>query len=118
VADLKQKGAVALNDPQLKELAVGKTVKVTNTVTGQQFEILYGANGVRLITAVDGKPTTDLSEAAELMHGGEAQYEIRNGHLITQIGGAPFEVTIYKLGDKYIAARDNEFGYANYEVTL
>ena len=116
VTDLKQKGAVALDDAQLKELAVGKTVKVTNTVTGQEFEILYGVGGVRLITAVDGKPTTDLSEAGELLHGGEAQYEIRNGRLVTQIGGAPFEVTVYKLGHKYIAARDNEFGYANYRV--
>jgi len=28
----------------------------------------------------------------------------------------PFAVTVYKVGDKYIAARSNEFGYANYEV--
>jgi hypothetical protein len=25
-------------------------------------------------------------------------------------------VTIYKLDDKYIAARNNEFGYTNYEA--
>ena len=25
-------------------------------------------------------------------------------------------MTVYKLGDKYLAARSNEFGYANYEV--
>jgi hypothetical protein len=23
---------------------------------------------------------------------------------------------VYKVGDKYVAARSNEFGYANYEV--
>jgi hypothetical protein len=28
----------------------------------------------------------------------------------------PFDVRMYKLGDKYFAARSNEFGYANYEV--
>ena len=27
-----------------------------------------------------------------------------------------FEVTVYQTGDKYVAARNNEFGYANYEV--
>ncbi len=118
VADLKQKGAVALDDAQLKKLVVGKTVAVRNTVTGQQFEILYGANGVRFITAVDGQPTTDLSEMGELMHGGEVKYEIHDGQLITEIAGAPFEVTVYKVSDKYIAARDNEFGYANYELEL
>jgi len=25
-------------------------------------------------------------------------------------------VTVYQLGDRYIAARSNEFGYANYDV--
>ena len=28
----------------------------------------------------------------------------------------PFEITVYKLGDKYVAARSNEFGHANYDV--
>jgi hypothetical protein len=114
VADLKQKGAVALDDAQLKELVVGKTVHVTNTVTGQRFEILYGTGGLRLITAVDGK-ATDLREMAAVAHGGEAQYDIRDGQLLTDLGGTVFAVTVYKLGDKYVAARANEFGYANYE---
>jgi hypothetical protein len=25
-------------------------------------------------------------------------------------------VTVYKLGDRFVASRSNEFGYANYEV--
>ena len=25
-------------------------------------------------------------------------------------------MTLYKAGDKYMAARSNEFGYANYEI--
>jgi hypothetical protein len=116
VADLKQQGAVALTDAQLKEFVIGKTVGVHNTVTGQRFEILYGATGIRLITAVDGKPTA-LIEAGELLHAGEVQYEIRNGRLVTDLEGTPFEVTVYKLGDRYVASRSNEFGYANYEVT-
>jgi hypothetical protein len=55
IADLRQKGAVALDDAQLKELVVGKTFKVRNTVTGQRFEILHGSDGRRLILSVDGK---------------------------------------------------------------
>jgi hypothetical protein len=115
VADLKQQGAVALSDAQPKELVVGKTLSVRNTVTGQRFEILYGATGQRLVTAIDGKPT-ELRESAELMHAGELTYEIRDGRLLTEIGGTPFEVTVYKVGDRYVASRSNEFGYANYEV--
>ena len=45
VADLKGKGAVALDDAQLKQLVVGQDPRVRNTVTGQRFEILYGTTG-------------------------------------------------------------------------
>ncbi len=115
VEDLKKKGAVALDDAQLKELVVGKTVKVTNTVTGQRFEILYGTGGQPLITSVDGK-AGDLSEIAELLHGGSAQYEISGGHLITSLRAHRSRSLSTKLGDRYVASRSNEFGYANYEV--
>jgi hypothetical protein len=116
VADLEQRGAVPLSDAQLTDLVVGKTVAVRNAVTDQRFEILYGSTGRRLVTAVDGKPV-DLNEMADLLHGGEASYEIREGRLTTDLGGTPFEVTVYRLGDEYLAARSNEFGYANYEVS-
>jgi len=32
------------------------------------------------------------------------------------LGNVPFDVAIYKVGDKYVGARSNEFGYANYEL--
>jgi hypothetical protein len=32
------------------------------------------------------------------------------------IAGNPFEVTVYRVGDKYFGARSNEFGYVNYEI--
>ena len=119
VADLRQKGAVALDDAQLKQLIVGKTFKVRNTVTGQRLEILYGTNGRRLIVSVDGKQPP-AGQLGDVLHSGElgspAQYEIRGGKIVTTIANTPFEMTVYKLGDKYIAARSNEFGYANYEI--
>ena len=54
VAELS-KGAVALDDAQLTALVVGKTFSVRNKVTGDRFEILYGKDGRRLITSVNGK---------------------------------------------------------------
>ncbi len=115
IAALKQQGATALSDTQLKELVVGKVFNVRNPVSGERFEILYGATGRRLITAVNGKPAP-LTEVGEMMHGGELDYEIRDGRLRMDINGTKFEITVYKLGNKYVAARSNEFGYANYEV--
>ena len=48
--------------------------------------------------------------------GSPAPYDIRDGQIITTLGETPFTVTVYKLGNKYVAARSNEFGYANYEL--
>jgi len=48
--------------------------------------------------------------------GSPAAYEIKDGQLVTTLDNTPFAVTMYKVGDKYVAARSNEFGYANYEV--
>jgi hypothetical protein len=115
VAELKRKGATALGDAELKQLIVGKTILVRNMVTGRRYEILHGADGRRLITAVDGN-TPDLEIMGELSHGRQMQYEIRDGKYLVEIAGAPLEVTVYKIGDKYVAARSNEFGYANYEI--
>jgi hypothetical protein len=119
VAELKQKGAAALDDAQLKQLIVGKTVTVRNTVTGRRADILYGTDGQRVVLGADGKPAT-ASQMYELLHSGElsvaASYEIRNGRIVTTLFGTPFEATVYKVGDRYVASRSNEFGYANYEV--
>jgi len=115
VAELKQEGATALGDEELKQLIVGKTILVRNTVTGRRFEILHGSDGRRLITAVDGK-VPELDVMGELSHGRQLQYEIRDGHYMVEVAGTPFEVTVYKIRDKYLAARNNEFGYANYQI--
>jgi hypothetical protein len=115
VADLEKQGAAKLSDAQLNELVVGKTFNVRNTVTGRHFHVLYGANGARLVTAVNGQPT-DPAEAAELYHGAEVGYEIRDGHLVSELDGTPFDITVYKIDGRYVAARSTEFGYVNYEV--
>ena len=115
VAALQKQGAAALSDAQMKQLLSGRTVHVHNTVTGQRFEVLFGETGRRLVTSVDGKPV-DPTTAAELMHG-EDTYSIKNARLTMDMAGTPFDVAVYKLGNKYFAARSNEFGYANFEVT-
>ena len=119
VAEVQKQGAVALDDEQLKALVVGRTFKVRNRVTGDRFEILYGKDGRRLITSVNGKQPQageiwDVEASAAL--GSPADYQISGGRIVTTLQMTPFEVTVYKLGDKYLAARNNEFGYVNYEV--
>ena len=40
----------------------------------------------------------------------------RHGELPAPVSQDPYALTFYKLGDTYYAARNNEFGYANYEI--
>jgi hypothetical protein len=117
VAELERKGAAALSDAELKSLIVGKTVRIRNTVTGHRFDILYGANGKRLVTAIDGK-TPNPADTGDLVFDPETEYKIQNGHVIAYVDGTSFDAIVYKLGNKYIAARNDEYGYANYEVNI
>jgi hypothetical protein len=55
-----------------------------------------------------------------VLHSGElgspSSYSIKDGKIVTAFGNLPYEVTVYKVGDKYFGARSNEYGYANYEI--
>ncbi|MGH2360895.1 MAG: DUF3604 domain-containing protein [bacterium] len=144
VADLEKKGAVALDDDQLKALVVEKSVWLQNTVTGDKYMIIYGALG----KGPDAKPlvpaepgyvterfpanqgqfqvryvgrkvamqslTGDAVDASYL--GTSRTYNIANGKIVTDLVGTPIEIRVYKVGEKYLGARSNEFGYANYEI--
>ena len=56
-------------------------------------------------------------DAFEASYSGTSRgYGIQNGKIVTSLVGTPIEIAVYKLGDKYLAARSNEFGYANYEI--
>jgi len=144
VAELTKQGAVALNDAQLKALIVEKSVWLQNTVTSDKYMIIYGALGkgpdtkpltpaepgyvtqrfptnqgqfqVRYVGKKVGLQslTGDAVDASYL--GTSRTYNIQNGKIVTALVGTPIEIAVYKLGDKYVGARSNEFGYANYEI--
>jgi hypothetical protein len=119
VADLKQKGAVTLNDAQLKTLIVGKSIWLCNTVTGEEFKSVFDTGGQQTVfhvTANTPQPS-EVGTVAQAGYLGESTaYAIRNGRIVTTVASTPFQTTVYKMGDKYLAARSNEFGYANYEI--
>ena len=145
VADLKKKGAIALNDAELKKLIVEKSTWLQNTVTGDKYMIIYSALGkgsaTKSLTPSDPNyntqrfPATDgqlqlryvgrkmavpslVGNAAEAGYLGEIRnYFIANGKIVNALAGTPIEIAVYKVGEKYVGARSNEFGYANYEIT-
>jgi hypothetical protein len=81
--------------------------------------MICGENGRRLIVGIDGV-MPEPAEIGDVLHSGEmgapAAYEISDGRIVTTIQNTDFTITVYKSGDKYLAARSNEFGFANYEV--
>jgi len=144
VADLRKSGGVPLTDAQLKALIVDKSTWLTNNVTGDKYMIIYGALGkgaaAKPLTPVDpgyvtqrfpadqgelqlryvGRKTTLQSLAGDATDssylGGTRSYFVRDGKIVTALAGTPIEIAVYKVGDKYVGARSNEFGYANYEI--
>ncbi len=119
VAELKGKGAAMLNDAQLRTLIVGKSTWLQNNVTNDKFVIAWNEDGQRQIKYVNPKvpqPSVVGDVAREGYLGLSSAYQIKGGKILARIGDAPFETTVYKLGDKHYAARSNEFGYANYEL--
>jgi Protein of unknown function (DUF3604) len=144
VADLKRQGATVLNNDQLKALIEDKSVWLQNTVTGDKYMIVYGAlgkgtsakpltpsnpgyvtqrfpnnQGQLQIRHIDKKMTLPglVGDPIEASYVGSSQtYNIGNGKILTSLVGAPLEIAVYKMGDKYVGVRSNEFGYANYEI--
>jgi len=119
VDDLKKKGAVALNDEQLKALIVGKAFWVRNNVTGDQVSENFTEDGQTTVFHV-GRYMNQPSGFGPLQRDGyqgtTTPYKIQQGKLITYVSQDPYAITVYKLGDSYYGARSNEFGYANYEI--
>ena len=119
VASLKQKGGAALGDAQLKALIVGKDIWVRNNVTGDRFKVIYSKNGQSIIYHV-GRNVNLPSEVGDVVRNGylgiPTPYTVQGGKIVTSFAETPFEITVYKVGNQYLAARSNEFGYANYEI--
>jgi hypothetical protein len=119
VTELKNKGARALSDGQLKALVVGKAFWLRNNVTGEQFSQSFTADGSTIVFRVGFNaitPSATGKTAHDGYEGTTGRYQIQGGKLITWVSQEPYSVTLYKLGDTYYAARSNEFGYANYEI--
>lgn len=129
VAELRDSGATQLTSDELTQLLDGRYTWVRNNVTGGVFKVQWAKDGRMLIMNVDPRvpqpsEVGDLAQGAYL--GQSTTYTIRDNKVVTNFGNRDYEITVFKVaggtgdlaakGDTYIAARSNEFGYANYEV--
>jgi hypothetical protein len=118
-ANLEKKGAKALNNSQLKDLIVGKAFWVKNNVTGEQFSENFTDEGHMIVFRV-GKTADMPSGYGNVVRDGyqgtTSPYKIEGGKVITFVSQDPYSLSFYKLGTNYYAARNNEFGFVNYEI--
>ncbi len=119
VATLKNEGATALSDAELKALIAGKAHWLRNNVTGEQFWQSFTPEGHTTLFRIGTDavvPSGYGNFERDGYQGTTSPYKIEDGKLITFVSQDPYALTFYKLGDTYYAARSNEFGYANYEI--
>jgi hypothetical protein len=119
VANLKNEGATALSDAELKALIAGKAHWLRNNVTGEQFWQSFTPEGHTTLFRIGTDavvPSGYGNFERDGYQGTTSPYKIEDGKLITFVSQDPYALTFYKLGDTYYAARSNEFGYANYEI--
>ena len=81
-------------------------------MTGDVLEAFYRPDGKRTLSAQAGYVSFHGS-----VGGMSNPYVVENNMLSSSLDdGSRFSSHIYKLGDKYYGARNDEAGYVNYEV--
>lgn len=119
VAELRHKDAKVLSHEQLRELVIGKAFWLRNNVTGEQFFLPFTAEGETIVYRVGANailPSAYGNVVRDGYQGTTGAYKIEGGKLVIPVSQEPYAFTFYKVGDTHYAARDNEFGYANYEI--
>lgn len=118
VADIGT-GGEALDQQALTALTVGKTVWLKNLVNGALYRVVWDANGQRLMHNID--PSQELPQHfGDAVHnsafGIPVAYAVTDGKLVENFGNEKLSWSAYKVGERTLFARSDEFGYANYEV--
>ena len=104
VAGFEDQGIAPLSTEELEALTVGKTLTTRNLVTGQEASVHYAEDGIRTIFFGPH-------------HVVRSPYEIKDGVRIEQTAkGVQIMAKVYKVGERYIAARADQAGYANFEI--
>jgi len=107
VADLEARGITALDEGQVDDLVVGSTLRVVNVVTGEVGLVSFAEDGVQTINL---PPHRVIRQEYEISADGRLhQHSLR---------GQPVAFTIFEVDGSYIAARDDETGYCNYEISV
>jgi hypothetical protein len=90
-------------------LSDGRMFPTEVDTKGRPIDAAYAASRTRNEPLIEIKQLKGSSETHPLL-------DIAGGKIVTELVGTPIEIAVYKVGDKYLGARSDEFGYANYEM--
>ena len=114
VADLKKKGATALNDAQLRALVVGQAMWVQDDASGRSGHVRTSRRRATLSCSAPASTHRGPSgyrngHAMNGLRGITSRYAIADGRLVmVPVSQDPYSVTVYKLGNTTTASRSNE----------
>jgi len=113
VPEVESQGARKLSTEEIKHLIVGKMVTIKRLATGEEITGYYNEDGTRTLiefekgVEIQGQNTTGATRDP---------YSIDSGQLHAVLDGKQISTTIYKLGERYLAAISDDDGNVNYEV--
>jgi hypothetical protein len=107
VTDLAARSIEALSQQEVNDLVVGNTLRVVNTVTSEEGLVSFLEDGVQTITL---PPHRVIRQDYEIGTDGRLnQHSIR---------GLPVSFQLFEVDGRYLAARNDETGYCNYEISV
>ncbi|WP_455207040.1 hypothetical protein [Kaarinaea lacus] len=113
ITEVESRGARKLGANEIKSLIVGKMISIKRLSTGDEITGYYNEDGTRTLiefskgVAIQGGNTTGATRDP---------YSIDNDQLHAVLEGKQISTTIYQLGERYLAAINDEGGVVNYEV--
>jgi len=107
VADLHGRGIEAMSEDELRSFVVGNTLSMVNLVTGEEGLVGFMDDGVQTITL---PPHRVIRQEYEISDDGRLHHD--------SIRGLPVAFRIFDVAGRYLAARDDEVGYCNYEISV
>lgn len=109
-AALAEREIEYLDDAALRALIVGSTLTIRNMESGEYFEARYGTDGRRTIQNLSEERPEDGTTALS------APYVIHDARVTTSYHGKVFEIRVYTVDGKYLAARSVDQGAVNWEI--
>ncbi len=116
-----KEGFSQMTGDEIRKTLLGKTLMLKDLTSGKVYEGKLLETGKRVLKET-GVAKEQVAQSA--YHGGgsllmgKADYEIRNNTIVSSDGIRTITSTLYRKGDRIVAARDVDGGVVNFEINI